>query len=114
MDKLDLTKENLQRLIEISTAYNEFLPDYLTWEKVSKEDPIDTLMSIFFYCNFELLEISEFKDYAMEIVFNKGLEEMPLLINPNEDYSERIDSPGNLSYYPWLPIVARWRLDIGC
>lgn len=110
METKDLTVENLNILIDMSNSTNSFQPGYLTYDKVTKETPEDTFLSILWYSNFELWEISEFKDTAIDFIYNKNLKEMPKYINDHFDFI----TPSNSSYYNWITLVAKWRLTIGC
>jgi hypothetical protein len=110
MEAKDLTAENLKILIDMSCSINSFRPEYLTFEKVTQGTPEETFLSILWYSNFELWEINEFKDLALEFIYEKDLKEMPKHINDHNDILSSDSSP----YYNWISLVAKWRLAIGC
>jgi len=114
METKDLTNENLQKLIDMSNSFNEFLPNHLTFERALRDTPEDTFLAILRFSNYELFEIHEFRDLALEFIYTKILEEMPLHINENQDYGQELNTSGAFAFYAWIPIVARWRLTIGC
>lgn len=112
MTKEDLTPQNLKALINISVDQNEFLPDYLVFEDIVTKDPIEIFLKILWYSNFELYDIDEFRDTALQLVFNTTLEEMPLHINDNNEKGTTLDGGNTFVYYSWIRIVALWRLSI--
>jgi len=114
MDIANLTEENLKKLIEVSNNQNSFRPDYLTWDTVVRDSSLDTFLVILYLSNFELFEIAEFKEPALEFIFKKELSEMPLYINDNTDYGRILNTSGTVAYYNWITIVALWRLSINC
>jgi hypothetical protein len=113
MEVKDLTTENLKTLIDLSNSYNNFPSVYLTLDKALRETPEDTFLYILWLSNFEIFEIHEFKDVALEITFKKELEDMPRYINDNQDYYQLLNPESTFAFFNWIPIVARWRLTIG-
>lgn len=113
MEVKDLTTENLSALVDLSNSYNNFIPEYLTLDKALRETPEDTFLAILWLSNFELFEVWEFKDLALEITFKKELEEMPMYINDNRDFGQVLNTGGTFAFYNWIPIVAKWRLILG-
>jgi hypothetical protein len=111
MEAKDLTTENLKTLIDLSNSYNNFPSGYLTLDKASRDTPEDTFLAILWLSNFEMFEVSEFKKMAFDITFKKELDDMPRYINELQDYDKLLDT---FAYYNWIPIVARWRLSVGC
>lgn len=107
----DLTIENLRLLVDISISYNEFTTDYLTFDKVYNVSLEVTYLRILWYSNYELYEIDYMKEAALDFIYNKKLNEMPKYVTP--DYSNTLSKTMSLIDYNWVPIVARWRLQIG-
>jgi hypothetical protein len=113
MNKEDFTPQNLKALIDISNYQNEFPSDYIIFENLITKDPIDMFLKILWYSSFELFEIEEFKEWALQFSFDTPLIEMPKHINENNE-GTTLDNGATFVYYSWVRIIAIWRLNIGC
>lgn len=112
MNKTDLTLENLQLLINISNEFNclppGYMPSYITEDIQKNSEKI--FIEILLYSNFELYEVDEIRDFALDFIYNKKLNEMPLYLE--QDHSNALNKTLTLSDFQWVPVVARWRLYI--
>lgn len=113
MNKTDLTTENLLLLINISNDYNCFSSDVLSIDNSAAvtEKMENIFLDILYHSNFGLYEIDEIKCFALDFIYNKKLNEMPLYLE--QDHRNALKKELSLSDFQWVPIVARWRLYIG-
>lgn len=105
---IELTYENLKKLVEIGSSYNDFIDNYLfiKFEETVKEEAangfytnyLNVFLVVLYFLSYDLYRIDEFKEEAVEFL-NKDLDDMPMFITPVK------------SKYNWIPIVARWRLN---
>jgi hypothetical protein len=114
MNSEDLTVENLQTLVDISNSFNIFYPGYLTLEGATQETPENTYLTILWFSNFEFYSLQEYKKLALEFIYTKELLEMPLFLNDDMNFNLLLKSRNTFVNYNWIPIVAQWRLRIGC
>ena len=111
METKDLTIENLQALIDLCNSNNNL---QIIKEHVTCGTPEETLLTLLYFTDYEAFPLDEFKEAALELIFHKDLSDMPLFLIPNRNYSELLGCKDPFIYYSWIPIVAQWRLTLGC